>query len=966
METYFNIAENIYCGSATGKSIAEESMPCECKYLPEIDEPDAACGDDNNCINRMMFMECTVEDCSCGRYCRNRRFQLKQYARVDVIRTDKKGFGLRALTDLPSNAFIMEYIGEVIPNQEFIRRTKQYETSGLEHYYFMTLKTDEIIDATKKGCLARFINHSCNPNCVTQKWVVGKNMRIGIFTNRSIKAGEELTFDYKFERYGAQAQVCYCGESVCKGFIGGSSKSNNSPRGKAASSNRIIVNDDDDDDDDDDRKQSDSDIEEAVTLTQKRMLRKMNRRKDSQPLQNPDEVKSFVKRMLDSVGKSHLVMRLLHRLELTDKDTSLGREIFRRFIRLHGLKMLKFWLGEWKNDSEILTRVLHVLAQLPLSNKNVLEDCKMFEIVGKFIDDEDKNISELAVRLISDWEQLKSVYRIPKRNVIEPPEPSGVKPMGDGAVHVEETSKESQLAEQLNSSREFFDPDDDYFEHLSLNADMNEIQWKIEYPPRSVVPTAPRAMIDACIKNGFYGYGRPRTHSSTSRHHNTAYDADQVPSQNSNPYNPHYRIKSGESFTQANDNHSMDSASVISNASQLKRLPLNWKFAYAEDGAIYYYHRITGKTQWTFPEEKSSSIEGVNQTDLESLVEKAIQGTEKKRTDCIKNENSLVPIASRMDTKSPHFPITLNRRGSVEIDNTLNENELKKAVGKIVIKHLSSKPKDLWNGDKHMFKDLARKITHHIVDREIKSARRIQSINSSIRLKIEKFIDTHGVDLVSKLGRKRKRQPLPVTKDMKQMLVDSPRSITSEDTNKYSKEAFSPSASPTNNTIASENGNEWQTENADSPPPTKKKISVKIDAFANLLSASNQSLTNIGKTIKSDDVLVKNNEMMEDSRSLEKSPQEDNDSYYQSREGSPTDKSKTVEESLREYVRPGYVKVLSSGTYRYVSPSSALSYYRNNRYYPGRKPSPYFHRNSTSSSRRESLSDDDLGRRRRN
>lgn len=102
METYFNIAENIYCGSATGKSIAEESMPCECKYQPEIDEPDAACGDDNNCINRMMFMECTVEDCSCGRYCRNRRFQLKQYARVDVIRTDKKGFGLRALTDLSS------------------------------------------------------------------------------------------------------------------------------------------------------------------------------------------------------------------------------------------------------------------------------------------------------------------------------------------------------------------------------------------------------------------------------------------------------------------------------------------------------------------------------------------------------------------------------------------------------------------------------------------------------------------------------------------------------------------------------------------------------------------------------------------------------------------------------------------------------------------------------------------------
>lgn len=38
----------------------------------------------------------------------------------------------------------MEYIGEVIPNHEFIRRTKEYEAAGLEHYYFMTLKTDEV------------------------------------------------------------------------------------------------------------------------------------------------------------------------------------------------------------------------------------------------------------------------------------------------------------------------------------------------------------------------------------------------------------------------------------------------------------------------------------------------------------------------------------------------------------------------------------------------------------------------------------------------------------------------------------------------------------------------------------------------------------------------------------------------------------------------------------------------------
>jgi hypothetical protein len=102
LQVFENIAANIYIGSATGRSMAEESMPCECKYDSELDNPSEACGDDNICINRMMFMECIVQDCPCGRLCQNRRFQLGQYAPVDVIKTEKKGFGLRALTDLPS------------------------------------------------------------------------------------------------------------------------------------------------------------------------------------------------------------------------------------------------------------------------------------------------------------------------------------------------------------------------------------------------------------------------------------------------------------------------------------------------------------------------------------------------------------------------------------------------------------------------------------------------------------------------------------------------------------------------------------------------------------------------------------------------------------------------------------------------------------------------------------------------
>lgn len=53
-----------------------------------------------------------------------------------------------------------------------------------------------------KGNISRFINHSCNPSCVLQKWVVNSRLRMGIFATRDIAEGEELTFDYKFERYG--------------------------------------------------------------------------------------------------------------------------------------------------------------------------------------------------------------------------------------------------------------------------------------------------------------------------------------------------------------------------------------------------------------------------------------------------------------------------------------------------------------------------------------------------------------------------------------------------------------------------------------------------------------------------------------------------------------------------------------------------------------------------------------------
>ena len=108
-----------------------------------------------------------------------------------------------------------------ILNSQMEKRAKQYAKDNVQHFYFMALTKDQFVDATCKGNISRFINHSCDPNSETQKWTVNGELRVGFFTKRAIKPGEEVSFDYKFERYGNVAQKCFCGSSQCRGWLGG-------------------------------------------------------------------------------------------------------------------------------------------------------------------------------------------------------------------------------------------------------------------------------------------------------------------------------------------------------------------------------------------------------------------------------------------------------------------------------------------------------------------------------------------------------------------------------------------------------------------------------------------------------------------------------------------------------------------------------------------------------------------------
>ena len=92
--------------------------------------------------------------------------------------------------------------------------------NNITNFYFLTIDQGRVIDAGPKGNLARFANHSCDPNMETQKWVVNGDIRVGLFACKDIPAGTELTFNYQLDCLSNNKAVCKCGTKVCAGFIG--------------------------------------------------------------------------------------------------------------------------------------------------------------------------------------------------------------------------------------------------------------------------------------------------------------------------------------------------------------------------------------------------------------------------------------------------------------------------------------------------------------------------------------------------------------------------------------------------------------------------------------------------------------------------------------------------------------------------------------------------------------------------
>ncbi|KAG8384504.1 hypothetical protein BUALT_Bualt04G0124800 [Buddleja alternifolia] len=180
-----------------------------------------------------LVYECN-QRCRCSRDCRNRVLQNGVQVKLEVFKTEKKGWAVRAREAIFRGTFVCEYIGEVIDENEANERRNRYAEEGWKYFYEIDAHINDmsrliegqvpyVIDATNYGNVSRYINHSCSPNLVNHQVLVesmdSQLAHIGLYASRDIALGEELTYDFRYKLLPGEGCPCLCGASNCRGRL---------------------------------------------------------------------------------------------------------------------------------------------------------------------------------------------------------------------------------------------------------------------------------------------------------------------------------------------------------------------------------------------------------------------------------------------------------------------------------------------------------------------------------------------------------------------------------------------------------------------------------------------------------------------------------------------------------------------------------------------------------------------------
>lgn len=129
-----------------------------------MEDKEAMCGESSQCINRQLNMECSNSECQMGDFCLNKRYFTTRLfilgSRIVLMRRLKSSwriekdsvYALHRTSNgliisywfIERGRFVIEYCGEVIPQKIFLKRTLEYSESGVEHFYFMSLQSNEV------------------------------------------------------------------------------------------------------------------------------------------------------------------------------------------------------------------------------------------------------------------------------------------------------------------------------------------------------------------------------------------------------------------------------------------------------------------------------------------------------------------------------------------------------------------------------------------------------------------------------------------------------------------------------------------------------------------------------------------------------------------------------------------------------------------------------------------------------
>uniref|UniRef100_A0A8R1HKP3 Histone-lysine N-methyltransferase n=2 Tax=Caenorhabditis japonica TaxID=281687 RepID=A0A8R1HKP3_CAEJA len=170
------------------------------------------CTSDMDCLNRAMRVQCSSE-CTLP-YCSNRKFWKEDQNKLCVSNGPKSLRALKTRVARRAGEFLCEYAGEMITCQEAVQRSQEKPDSRI-----IAIGPQLFVDATTRANIARFVKHSCRPNCRLEVWSVNGVYRAGVFALVDLAANVDITVDKS--HWIPCDQPCKCLAIGCKKTIRG-------------------------------------------------------------------------------------------------------------------------------------------------------------------------------------------------------------------------------------------------------------------------------------------------------------------------------------------------------------------------------------------------------------------------------------------------------------------------------------------------------------------------------------------------------------------------------------------------------------------------------------------------------------------------------------------------------------------------------------------------------------------------